>query len=181
MRNYKTIGIIIKRTNFSEADRILTIFTRSHGKIKVIAKGVRRITSRRCGNVELLNLAEISLHEGKNLDILTEACVLESFPNIRNNLKKIGWAYHICEILDGFCAERQENNKIFELAISTLHLLNKEDDIKSKEIIKKFEENLLKELGFWPKNKLLPDNLIDNLIESILEKHLKSKSFLRKI
>jgi len=66
MKSYKAEGIVIKRKNFGEADRILTVFTKKYGKIKVLAKGVRRITSRRGPNVELFNQVELVLHQGRN-------------------------------------------------------------------------------------------------------------------
>jgi len=73
MRGFKTEGIVLKRRNFGEADRILTVFTKDRGKISVLAKGVRRITSRRAGNVELLNRVSIFLHQTRGMPILTEA------------------------------------------------------------------------------------------------------------
>lgn len=185
MRVYKTEGIIIKRSNFSEADRILTVFSRQHGKIKVIAKGVRRITSKRSGNVELLNLTEITLHEGHNFDILTEASVVNSFSGIKNNLTKIGYAYHLCEIVDGLCAERQESPAIFRELVKTLKILNSGEDRvpgkEDKDAVYNFEVFLLRELGFWPGNELLPPEKLDDILEEILEKKLKSKKFLQKI
>jgi len=183
LRSYKTTGIIIKRTNYSEADRILTIFTKHHGKIKVIAKGVRKITSRRGGNVELFNLAEITLHEGKNFDLLTEANVLESFLFIRQDLHKIGWSYYLCELIDGLCPEKQENSRIFDLLLSVLLDFNK-DSVKHYELEQKinyFETSLLKELGFWPKDKELPISQIESFLENLLERKLKSKNFLKKL
>lgn len=188
MRSYKTLALIIKRTNFSEADRILTIFTKDYGKIKVLAKGVRKITSKRGGNVELLNLAEITLHEGKNFDLLTEAQVISSFPDLRTNLIKIGLCYHLCEIVDGLCPERQENRKIFDEFVKTLFLLNSQPVYPEKRrvtcnmsTINFFETFIIKELGFWSKDKELPVNKIDGILEDLLEKTLKSKNFLAKI
>lgn len=181
MRSYKTTGLIIKRINFSEADRILTVFTKEFGKIKVLAKGVRRITSRRGGNVELFNLTQITLHRGKNFDLLTEAQVINSFFNLRTDLNKIGLCYHLCEIIDGLCPEFQENYQIFDELIKLLNTLNQQSVISHWEIINYFEIFLLRELGFWPKDKDLPVEKIDYLLEEILEKKLKSKSFLTKI
>lgn len=184
LRSYKTLGLIIKRTNFSEADRILTVFTKEHGKIKVLAKGVRRITSKRSGNVELFNLAKLTLHAGKHFDLLTEAEVLESFIDIRKNLKKIGFCYHLCEIIDGLCPEHQENTKIFEEVLKTLNILN-ESPIGNAQytnmLISNFEIFIIKELGFYPKDRELPLSRIDNLLENLLEKKLKSKRFLEKM
>ena len=70
MVGFKTEGIILRRRDFGEADRILTVFSLHRGKISVIAKGVRRITSRRAGNVELLNRVQMFLYPGKQFLIL---------------------------------------------------------------------------------------------------------------
>ncbi|MBI2593599.1 DNA repair protein RecO, partial [Candidatus Daviesbacteria bacterium] len=72
-------GIILKRTNFGEADRMLTVLTKNLGKITVIARGVRKITSRRAGNVELLNVVKLGLFKGKGYT-LTEAQSVQTFP-----------------------------------------------------------------------------------------------------
>lgn len=181
VRLYKTTGIIIKRINFSEADRILTVFTKEYGKIKVLAKGVRKITSKRGGNVELLNLAQIALHKGKNFDLLTEAQVINSFPDLRTNLKKIGLSYLLCEIVDGLCPEHQENQKIYEELIKVLSLLNEQSIKQDTQITNNFKLFLLHTLGFWPQDKDLPLDKIDQILEEILEKKIKSNNFLTKI
>ena len=64
MRTHKTEGIIIKRRNYGEADRILTVFTKYNGKIQVKATGIRRIPSRRSAHVELLNYSVLNLYKG---------------------------------------------------------------------------------------------------------------------
>ena len=73
MRTFSSEGIILKRVDFGEADRLITIFTKNRGKITSLAKGIRRIESRRSGNVELLNKAKLSFAESRSLPILTEA------------------------------------------------------------------------------------------------------------
>ncbi|GIV45007.1 MAG: hypothetical protein KatS3mg035_2130 [Bacteroidia bacterium] len=83
MRNFKTEGIIIKRRNVLEADRIITVFTREHGKLQIKARGVRRITSKRASHIELLNYAQLSLYKGSSLPILVEAQMIESFSDIK--------------------------------------------------------------------------------------------------
>ena len=83
MRSFRVEGIVIKRKDFGEADRILTVFTRHQGKIQVIAKGVRKINSRRSAHVELLNHCILNIHEAK-LPILTEAEALNHFSPLKN-------------------------------------------------------------------------------------------------
>lgn len=178
MRSFKTEGIILKRTNFGEADKILTVFTKKHGKIKLIAKGVRRITSRRSPNIELFNLVTLFVHKGKTFDILTEAATQETFQQIRKNLELVGLAYYVCELVDGLCAEHQPHPKVYELLVATLNELD-------HGLIQKFESTLLSELGFLPARNATHSvaggpAVVDttSYIEQILERRIKTKKLL---
>ncbi len=176
MRSFKTEGIVIKRRNYNEADRIITVFSKKQGKINIKASGVRRITSRRSPHIELLNYSIFSLHQGKFMPVLTEVDCIENFSNLKKDLRKIGLAYHICELIDGLCAENQENIEIFNLLEITLKRVSKEENATL--LIYEFELELLKLLGFYK-----PDNpaFIVNtqlLIENILERKLKTRQFL---
>lgn len=179
MRTYKTEGIIIKRKNFGEADKILTVFTKNNGKIQIKALGVRRIISRRSPHVELLNLSLLTLYKGRNLSILTEAQTLADFSLIKSELIKVGFAYHICELIDGLCPENQENRTVFFLLRNTLEALSKESDLVS--IIHGFEVELLTVLGFWPKARFLKYPNTQDFIENILERRLKSKQLIPRL
>ena len=77
--SFKTEGIILKRMNYGEADRILTIYTLHHGKIRAMAKGVRKLQSRKAGSLELFNHSVLFLIKGKNLDLVTEAQTIDLF------------------------------------------------------------------------------------------------------
>jgi len=145
MRGFKTEGVILKRRDFGEADRILTIFTLSKGKVSVIAKGVRRITSRRSGNVELLNRSLMYLHQAKTFLILTEASTLDTFSKIKSDLTLSTYAYHIIELVDKLTAENQENRILYEHLVEILRRLER----KPRQIlIRAFEVKILSILGF---------------------------------
>lgn len=120
MRSFRTEGIIIKRRDFGEADRILTVMTRDYGKLKIKASGVRKITSRRAAHIELLNHTVLHLYRGITFAVLTEAKMLEDFSAVKEDFNKVGLAYHICELIDGLCPENQENRNVFELLQRTL-------------------------------------------------------------
>ena len=84
MRGYKVEGIIIKRRDQGEADRIITLFSRSKGKISLKAKGVRQSNSRRAGSLELFNRVKAGVARGhSDLDILTEVEVLDAYSSWR--------------------------------------------------------------------------------------------------
>src|SRR3990167_3836469 len=86
VRIYKAQGIILARKNVGEADRVLTVFTNEYGKVRVIAKGIRRINSRRSPHLEVFNHVGLMIRHGKAMDSVTEAETIESFPAIRCDL-----------------------------------------------------------------------------------------------
>ncbi len=176
MRTFKTEGFIIKRRNFGEADRILTIFSKHYGKIQARAPGVRKITSRRSPHIELLNLSVLTLYKSSrsSLSIVTEASTLENFSYLKNDLKKIGFSFYICELLNNLCAENQENNKVFYLLKDTL--VNLENFSSYDLLLDEFEEKLLTVLGFTP--KFYPIENRKSFIEDILQKKLRARDMI---
>ncbi len=173
MRSFKTEGVVIKRRNLGEADRILTVFTKHHGKITISAKGVRRITSKRSGHIELLNLVSMSLYKGRTVSTLTEVETINNFSDIKSDLKSCGLAYHICELIDGLCAENQENYQVFSLLCSVLSKLSIADDVPS--VVAAFEKDLLTALGFASSSEYANTQ---GLIEQILERRLRTRRIL---
>ncbi len=145
MRGIKVEGVILKRRNLGEADRILTVFSLQKGKISVLAKGVRRITSRRSGNVELLNRSLMYLHQAKTFLILTEATTLDTFSKIKSDLTLSTYAYHILELVDKLTAENQENRILYEHLVQVLKRLEKNP---RQILIRAFEAKILSNLGF---------------------------------
>jgi DNA repair protein RecO (recombination protein O) len=174
MRTYKVEGIVLKRRNFGEADRILTILSKEFGKITVKAPGVRRIPSRRSSHVELLNLSQFALYGSSKIffPVVTEAQTLEGFSEIKKDLHKIGQALYICELINGLCADNQENRKVF-FNLKTV-LLELSVTSNTYRLVKKFEEDLLMELGFWSEAKLLQTQDSQIVMERLLERKLKT-------
>lgn len=173
-RSYKIEGIILKRRNFGEADRILTVLSRESGKISIKVPGVRRIPSRRSSHVELLNHSQFTLYSSSKtfMPIVTEAQTLESFSSIKKNLKKIGYAYYICELVNGLCPDNQENRSVFFHLKSTLLTLSQTSNLQ--DLVKKFEKDLLATLGFWHEAKLLQTQDSQTVMERLLERRLKT-------
>ncbi len=164
MAQFVTEGIIIKRSNFGEADRILTILTPFRGKIKVIAKGVRRITSRRGGNVESLNKVRMQLFKGSGLSILTEAESIETYPKIKSDLVVLTYATHVAELIDRLIPEDQLNPTIYKLFEIVLTLLEKNP---RQIFIRAFEVKLLSDLGFWSIDQVEVEGEIKKLLEDL--------------
>lgn len=129
----------------AEADRILTVFSLQKGKISVLAKGVRRITSRRAGNVELLNRSILYLYQGKGMPILTEATTLDTYSKLKENLTLSTYAYHILELVDKLTAENQENRILYGYLMEVLQRLAKN---ARQILVRAFEVKILTNLGF---------------------------------
>lgn len=157
-----TEGLILKRTNFGEADRILTVLTDRYGKISVIAKGVRRITSRRAGNIELLNRVKLHLFRAKNYN-LNEAETVETFSSLKENLTLSTTAFHIIELVDRLTREEQKNSQIYNLTVSILQILEKNP---RQIFVRGFEVKILTMLGFWSIDAIQE---LDSNIKTLLE------------
>ena len=145
MQGIKVEGVILKRKNLGEADRILTVFTLQKGKITVLAKGVRRITSRRAGNVELLNRVSLYLHQAKTFLILTEAASLDTYQKLKEDLTLSTYAFHIIELVDKLTAENQENRILYEHLVIVLQRLSRNP---RQILVRAFEVKILSNLGF---------------------------------
>ncbi|RME47721.1 MAG: DNA repair protein RecO [Chloroflexi bacterium] len=147
-RLYRTPAIVLKRQDFGEADRILTLFTPELGKLRVIAKGVRKITSRKSGHVELFTYSNLLIAKGRNLDIVTQAETIRPFRPLREDLSRITYAYYIAELVDQFTEERDENRPLFDLLLATLQALGETNDLRRT--ARYFELRLLDAVGYRP-------------------------------
>jgi DNA repair protein RecO (recombination protein O) len=126
MKSYKTYGIILKRINLGEADRIVTAYTYELGKIKFIAKGVRKIKSRLAGSIEPFYFSDLVLSQGKNLDILTSASIRKIAIKDEKNLALIKLASFLAELIDKMLPENSPNVKLFDLLEEILDYINEE-------------------------------------------------------
>lgn len=176
MRNSKVEGVIIKRRNIGEADRILTVFTKTQGKMQIVAKGVRRITSKRSPHIELLNHSLLTLYTGKGLPFVTETQTIEYHALIKQDLFLIGAAFHICELVDSLCAQNQDQPFLFTVLLQTLSKITNGENVK--ETMHDFENTMLLQLGFSSRVPLLRTMDTHAAIEDILERKLKTTQLL---
>lgn len=146
-RVYRTEGVIIRRSDFGEADRLVTLMTPA-GKRRVVAKGARKTTSRLAGHIELFTHATLLLAVGRNLDIITQSVILHSFDALRVDLERIGAAYYAAELIDRLIEEEDENRPVFDLLVATLGAL---DSTRSIDLVLRYYElRLLGFLGYRP-------------------------------
>jgi DNA repair protein RecO (recombination protein O) len=147
-RTHRTEAIILKRTNFGEADRLLTLYTREFGKIKAIAKGARKPQSRKTGHVELFMRTRFLLAEGRDLYIITQAEMIEAYPALREDLVRTTYASYMVELLDRFTVEEDANRDIYRLLAEALGWLGEAADLRLP--TRTYELRLLGLTGFQP-------------------------------
>ncbi|MEJ2209197.1 MAG: DNA repair protein RecO [Anaerolineae bacterium] len=123
-RVYRTEGIVLRRSDFGEADRLLTVFTPERGKLRLVAKGARKPSSRKSGHVELFCHSQFMVAVGRELDIVTQAETLEPYRGLREELLPTTYAYYIAELADAFTGERDENRLLYHLLLDAFRWLS---------------------------------------------------------
>ncbi len=147
-RVYQTEVIVLRRTDFGEADRLLTVFTPERGKLRLIAKGARKPISRKSGHVELFSHSQFLVAMGRELDIITQAETLEPFLPLRIDLLRTTYAYYVAEMADAFTAERDENRPLFDLLRDALGWVCTAEDLPL--VARYYELHLLGLVGYQP-------------------------------
>jgi DNA repair protein RecO (recombination protein O) len=149
---FKVRGIVIKKHNLQEADRLFTLFTDNLGKIKAHACGVRKSTSKLSGHLDLFTLCDLILAKGKSIPIIVAAEAEESFLDLKKNLEKTSAAFHAAELIDKFTFEGHRDTRIFQLIHDLFKMFDKRE-LKRPQIavlLRSFELKLLNLLGFSP-------------------------------
>jgi DNA repair protein RecO (recombination protein O) len=147
-RLYRCDVIVLSRMDFGEADRILTLYTREHGKVRAIAKGARRPLSRLGPHLEYFTHAHLMLARGRDLDVVTSAETEDAHLSLREDLDAFGHASHMVEILDRLTQDRQTNWAVFDLLARSLRLLA--DGVDPFHVTRHYEMALLVLLGYRP-------------------------------
>ncbi len=184
-RFYKAEGIILKRKNIGEADKILTIFTKQRGKIRLLAKGIRKITSRRSGHLEVFSHVFVLVRSGSTFEYVTEVTSVP-IDGFRTDLQKASLGYYVCELVDALLPEREEHGEVFELLLGMLHALStSESEAQQNKEVYTFALALLETLGYLPSGGI-PQGKgdtsdIHDYIEGIVEHKLKTPRILTMI
>jgi DNA repair protein RecO (recombination protein O) len=149
LRSFRVEAVVLRHADWGEADRILTLYTRERGKVRAIAKGARRIRSRKAGHLEPFTRVTLQLAKGRNLLIITQADTLDAYLALGVDLVKTGYASYLVELLDRFTYEEEsENQAIFRLLTESLGRVSTEADPWLA--VRYYEVHLLDLLGFRP-------------------------------
>ncbi len=148
-RTFRTDAIILRRHDFGEADRLLTVFTPEHGKLKAIAKGSRKPAGRRTGHVELYTRVAMMIAYGRELHVVTQAELVEPYLPLREDLERGAYANYVIELLDHFSEAEEANPPLYHLLDDTLaRLCAPQVDLRL--LTRHYELNTLRLVGFQP-------------------------------
>jgi DNA repair protein RecO (recombination protein O) len=147
-RVYRTEAIVLRRHDLGETDRILTLYSRDYGKIRVVAKGVRKPSSRKAGHVELFVRADVLVARGRSLDVLTQVEMIDAFQPLRTDLVRATYAAHVVELLDAFTEDADENVALYGLLASGLRWISETGDLRRT--ARYYELHLLDLAGYRP-------------------------------
>ncbi len=147
-RTYRCEAVILSYTPLGEADLLVTMHTRDQGKVRAVAKGARRSTSKLVGHLEPLTVVRMSMVHGRNMDIIAQAEVVEGFATLKENLTAVTKGLYLAELVDGFGAEASANPALFQLMIDSLRAV--EADPESDMPLRFFEFHLLQVSGLMP-------------------------------
>ena len=148
-RSFRTPAIILKRFDLGEADRLLTVLTPRHGKIEVVAKGARKLTSTKTGHVELFTRADMLIHRGRELGIVVQAEMNAPYLPLRDDLTLGAYAGYAAELADRFTTPGDDDTaRIFTLLDETFYRLSTDTDPRLA--LRYYEIQLLDVVGFRP-------------------------------
>jgi DNA repair protein RecO (recombination protein O) len=147
-RTFHSEAIVLSHKNWGEADRMLWLYTHKLGKVQAIAKGARKIRSRKAGHLEPFTCSNLMLARGRTFLIITQAETLEAYLNLRSNLLKVGYAAYVVELLDRLTYEQDDNQLIYRLLKDTLARIDSEQ--APYLAVRYFEIHLLDLLGYRP-------------------------------
>ncbi|HEX7496286.1 MAG TPA: DNA repair protein RecO [Candidatus Limnocylindrales bacterium] len=147
-RLYVTDAIVLTRFDYGEADRIMTLFTPAFGKLKAIAKGVRRTKSRLGGSLEPLAELRVALARGRTFDVVTQVQVSHAWLHLRDSLESTATAWYLAELADRSLEERHEAEGLYALLRHAYELLDAGMDVGR--VARWYEMRLADELGVRP-------------------------------
>jgi DNA repair protein RecO (recombination protein O) len=120
---YKDDGIVLSTIKLGESDRIVTLFTRFNGKVRAVAKGIRKTKSRFGGRLEPFTRVDLLIYQGRNLDIITSADIMTSFDEIRTDYARLTAAAAMVELVDKVTPERERALPVYALLLAGLRAL----------------------------------------------------------
>lgn len=148
VRSQRVDAVVLRHSDWGEADRLIWLFTLESGKLRAVAKGVRKARSRKAGHLEPFTHVRLLLAAGRDLPIITQAEAQNVYLALRENLVRVSYASYVIELLDRFTYEEGENISLFRLLVDTLGRLDREAEPSFA--VRYYEVRLLDLAGFRP-------------------------------
>ncbi len=172
MQKITTEAIVLKHTDYKDIHRIYTLLTREKGKMSAIARGVRKISSRRSGSLDSLSHVNLSLHEDKSgFFSISEVQDINSYALLKKNLDLVFIGMYFAELVDVFLEPENDSFEIYKLMKSALNVLTKNPE-DPHIVVNVFEMRLLELLGLGIHLQFGNDDLLDYLEKLKHEKNL---------
>ncbi len=146
-RTFKTEALVLKKRNLLNKDTIVTLFTREHGKVRVVAKGIKKITSRRLPHTQTGNLLNIVVYNRHDRMYLQESHLISGFSEIKKDEAKTNNLYIFLFILERLLPENEPETKVYNLAKHFLVELSKTHDTLDT-LLSKYVNQVMMVLGY---------------------------------
>lgn len=145
---YNAPVIIIKSADFSEADKLVTVFSEQYGKLRAVARGIKKPKSSLRSCVQPFCYSQLHFYRGRDLELITQGKLLNFFGNSREDLERTLYSIYLMEMLDKSVMDRMPVPGLFRLTLHTLQSIN--DSGLNPLFIRRFELNLAVHLGYRP-------------------------------
>ena len=147
MSQYRDSAVVLRTYKLGEADRIVVLFTRRHGKVRAVAKGVRRTRSRFGARLEPMSHVALQLHAGRNLDTINQAETIDHHRAVREDLDRLSRAVAMLEVVDQLTVEGEADPGLYEMLVRGLVAL---EDTNSPLVVPAFYLKALGHAGYAP-------------------------------
>lgn len=147
---YKAEAVVLRHQPVGEADRVLTLFTREFGKMRVSARGVRKTTSRLAGRVQPYTYARLLLARGRTLDVLAQADIVRAYAGLQHDLLRSAYAAYVAELVDRFLPDRDRHPDVFDAIRDAFDVLEEADEEEAEIYALWFSLHLADSLGYRP-------------------------------
>ena len=173
--SYSDLGIVIRAVDSGESDKYITILTEHHGLGNFVARGARRITSKKSPHLDLFNVIKFSVGRGDAPKYLNQVESLHFFPGIKKDYAKIGLAMTLAEIITGTMPTDEEDREMYLSLKAYLDALNGTTLVKeSNQLTRRFALFLMRHLGYPSPKSPDTDNL-SGYFESVMNRKIISK------
>lgn len=179
-RGFTTEGIVLKRSNLGEADKLITLFTPQYGKLILKARSLRRASSKQASSLQVFNFVKCQVIPTKGpIDIITQSQLIRDYHDWKKHLGRVTLAYQLCEAVDKLTPERESHPALFQLLVQHLTEIGSLE-ATWQQVTDRWLLEVLIELGYWPAGQQFTGDIL-TFVESHSERPLRSPKLLVKL